>query len=118
MATQTIRDQRQDIDETAVMNKGAETRIFMQELELRKLYDSRNPTGPLPTSLRPVLNKKLQTEGILDSRAIDLTYDAFAGGGDRATETASLDGEISDEYIDYYDFLKIIGPNSISWPRN
>ena len=48
------------------------------------------------------MNRKLQTEG-----AIDLTYEAFSRGVDV--------GE--DEYIGYYDFLKIIGPNSISWPK-
>ena len=37
------------LSKTAVMNKGAETRVFMDELEARGLYDRRNPTGPLPT---------------------------------------------------------------------
>lgn len=43
---------RETLTKTAVMNKGAETYVFMGELETRNLYDPRNPTGPLPTSLR------------------------------------------------------------------
>jgi len=94
---------------TAVMNKGAETRVFMEELEARRLYDPRNPAGPLPTSLRPALNQKLQAEGILDQRAIDGAYEALFG------ERSHLGG--GSEYLDYYEFLKLFGPNSITWPR-
>jgi hypothetical protein len=96
---------------TAVVNKGAETYVFMSELESRKLYDARNPTSPLPTSLRPALNKQLQTEGILDARAIDLAYEGLRIGGDTTLSEAGT------EFMDYYDFLKKIGPNSISWPK-
>lgn len=96
---------------TAVVNKGAETYVFMSELESRKLYDARNPAGPLPTSLRPALNKQLQTEGILDARAIDLAYEGLHIGCDTTLSEAGT------EFIDYYDFLKKIGPNSISWPK-
>jgi hypothetical protein len=109
---------------TAVMNKGAETRVFMEELEARGLYDPRNPAGPLPTSLRPALNQKLQAEGILDPRAIDRTYEALIlrveiiptaeifGGNE-----GKGDGGATAGFIDYYEFLKIFGPNSISWPK-
>ena len=94
------------------MNKGAETYLFMSELESRKLYDPRNPASPLPTSLRPALNKQLQNEGILDDRAIELAYRGLLAGSDR---TASE--EAGAEFMDYYDFLKEIGPNAISWPK-
>ena len=94
---------------TAVMNKGAETRVFMEELEVRGLYDPRNPTGPLPTSLRPALNQRLQAEGVLDRMAIDRAYDVLVGWSQTA--------EPATEYIDYYQFLKMFGPNSISWPK-
>ena len=70
-------DKSPSLSKTAVMNKGAETMVFMQELESRNLYDPRNPTGPLPTSLRPNLNKALQIEGIVDPRAIDRTYEVL-----------------------------------------
>lgn len=100
---------------TAVMNKGAETRVFMEELEARRLYDPRNPTGPLPTSLRPALNRQLQTEGILDKRAIDRTYEAFVGDG--SPRAAMYGGDETAQFIDYYEFLKLFGPNSISWPK-
>ncbi|VEU34743.1 unnamed protein product [Pseudo-nitzschia multistriata] len=101
------------LTKTAIMNKGAETRVFMEELESREMYDPRNPAGPLPTSLRPALNRELEREGIRDARAIDLAYEALIGSGEskgmlRAEQT---------EYIDYYDFLKRIGPNSITWPK-
>lgn len=104
------------LTKTSVMNKGAETRVFMEELESRALYDSRNPTGPLPTSLRPVLNRHLQSEGILDARAIDLAYEALFGGSGDDNGRGLLMGEET-KFIDYYDFLKLIGPNSISWPK-
>ena len=94
---------------TAVMNKGAETRVFMEELEARKLYDPRNPTGPLPTSLRPAVNQQLQAEGILDRKAIDRAYDVLVGWS-QSTEPTT-------EYLDYYEFLKMFGPNSVSWPK-
>lgn len=104
---------------TAVVNKGAETRVFMDEIESRGLYDRRNPTGPLPTSLRPALNKKLQQEG-LDARAVDLVYSAFiAGSGDNKDLTAEQVPKIfrSGEQLDYYEFLQIIGTDAITWPN-
>jgi hypothetical protein len=111
---------------TAVMNKGAETRVLMEELEARGLYDPRNPVGPLPTSLRPALNQKLQAEGILDPRAIDRAYEALLrsgrAGSSPTTEILGSgegkgDGETITGFIDYYEFLKMFGPNSISWPK-
>jgi len=94
---------------TAVMNKGAETRVFMEELEARKLYDPRNPTGPLPTSLRPAVNQRLQAEGILDRKAIDRAYDVLVGWSQTTEPTT--------EYLDYYEFLERFGPNAVSWPK-
>lgn len=117
-------DQSASLAKTAIMNKGAETMVFMQELESRGLYDPRNPTGPLPTSLRPTLNKILQSEGIVDQRAIDRAYEVLfgsveggqkgillGGGGVQAQDTPTT------IYLDYYEFLKVFGPNSISWPK-
>ena len=108
------------LSKTATMNKGAETRVFMEELEDRGLYNPRNPTGPLPTSLRPALNKVLQKEGILDSRAIDITYNAFTAAANTNTNAitnSKEDGDNNGEYVDYYTFLKMIGTDSISWPK-
>lgn len=107
------------LSKTAVMNKGAETRIFMDELESRRLYNPRDPTGPLPTSLRPALNKQLQKEGILDSRAIDVTYEALTDYNNNNNNNAgeNRNSDSGDDFIDYYDFLKMIGTNSISWPK-
>mmetsp|Transcript_9348 Transcript_9348/g.23266 ORF Transcript_9348/g.23266 Transcript_9348/m.23266 type:complete len:248 (+) Transcript_9348:121-864(+) len=116
-------DQSASLAKTAVMNKGAETMVFMQELETRGLYDPRNPTGPLPTSLRPSLNKMLQSEGIIDPRAIDQTYEILFGSGGVGQKGILLGGGDQDQeasttgYLDYYDFLKTFGPNSISWPK-
>mmetsp|Transcript_23437 Transcript_23437/g.44579 ORF Transcript_23437/g.44579 Transcript_23437/m.44579 type:complete len:213 (-) Transcript_23437:68-706(-) len=97
---------------TAIMNKGAETRLYMEELEQRGLYDRRNPTGPLPTSLRPNLNRILQQEGVSQD-AIDLFYDRLAGGGGAVVAGDALfQGR---QAIDYYDFLEFLGKNSITW---
>lgn len=118
-------DKSPSLVKTAVMNKGAETMVFMQELEARGLYDPRNPTGPLPTSLRPSLNKVLQSEGIIDPRAIDRTYEVLYGVGEsrqegilsRDTIAGQGDSPFADGFLDYYDFLKLFGPNSITWPK-
>ncbi|CAB9520682.1 expressed unknown protein [Seminavis robusta] len=106
------------LSKTAVMNKGAETRVYMEELEGRGLYDRRNPTGPLPSSLRPAMNRAIQAEG-LDKRAVDLVFRSFSSG--------SRDGTLSTEQIDrifqgrdemdYYDYLKIVGTDSVRWPN-
>ncbi|KAL7566738.1 hypothetical protein ACA910_017788 [Epithemia clementina (nom. ined.)] len=105
------------LDKTVGMNKGAETRVYMKELEKRGLYDRRNPAGPLPTSLRPQLNAILNKEDI-DYRARDLVYDAILRGDEQYRR------EISPEQLervfrgsmDYYGFLDLLGKSSISWP--
>lgn len=104
------------LSKTSVMNKGAETRVFMDELENRGLYDRRNPTGPLPTSLRPVLNQKLQMEG-LDPRALDLVFSALASERGELSSQQIQTAFQGKEEIDYYDFLKIIGTDSVLWPN-
>ena len=102
-------------DKTAVMNKGAETRVYMEQLEARGLYDRRNPTGPLPSSLRPKLNVLLQKEG-LEAATVDRTYDAL-----RAGESTDLTAQQVDKVfggkneLDYYDFIKLLGRDSIFW---
>jgi len=100
------------------MNKGAETYLFMEELEARGLHDPRNPAGPLPTSLRPVLNRELQAEGVLDPRAIDRAYEALVVA---TTQQQPRDGDTTANddagFIDYYDFLKLFGPNSVTWNK-
>ena len=107
------------LTKTAVMNKGAETRVFMEELERRQMYDRRNPTGPLPTSLRPALNRQLQSEK-LDPRAVDLVYNAFSSKVNKESGISSdqIDKLFQDrQEMDYYDFLKMIGPDSKRWPK-
>jgi hypothetical protein len=105
------------LSKTAVMNKGGETRVFMEELEKRGLYDRRNPTGPLPTSLRPALNKQLQAEG-LDPRAIDLVFRAFSGGKSNGATAAQIEKLFGGkDEMDYYDFLNIVGTESVLWPN-
>ena len=109
-------DASASLSKTAVMNKGAETRVFMEELERRGLYDARNPMGPLPTSLRPTLNQQLQSEGILDNRAIDRTYETLIVGEGSRSELLRAD-DATTKFLDYYDFLKLFGPSSITWPK-
>lgn len=46
----------------------------------------------------------------LDDRVVDLVYDALF------EKERSLDGDV-EEFLDYYDFLKKINPNSVSWPK-
>lgn len=108
------------LTKTAIMNKGAETRVYMEELESRNLYDKRNPTGPLPTSLRPKLNQQIQNEGI-DTQTIDFIWNALITNGKTSSNelTAKQIEEIfhGQNEIDYYDFLKIIGTESIMWPN-
>jgi hypothetical protein len=101
------------LSKTAIMNKGAETKVFMDQLEERGLYDKRNPTGPLPTSLRPQLNRVLQEEGV-DPTTSDRVYQALGGrdGRLRAEQVKQIFG--SD--MDYYGFLELIGKESITWP--
>ena len=76
---------------TVVMNKSAETGVFMGELERRGMYDPRNPTGPLPTSLRPRLNAAIGAEPI-DPTASRLVFRALAGAeAGEATPVLSSD---------------------------
>jgi len=125
------------LDKTALMNKGAETALYMQQLEQAGLYDPRNPTGPLPTSLRPKLNAILQQEG-LQQATVDRIYDLIATeGADSSRKVVTIqsvtdhwfvgasndknqnDGDRivsnNDATLDYYDFVKLLGAETISW---
>jgi len=121
------------LSKTAVVNKGAETAIYMDELERRGLYDRRNPTGPLPTNLRPEMNKVLEKEG-LGEDTVDVVFDALVGaggdaGGSSAGAATSAGGESlltreglervfgERDVIDYYGFLELVPNNRINWPR-
>lgn len=104
------------LSKTAIMNKGAETKIFMDELEARGLYDRRNPTGPLPTSLRPKLNQQLEQEGI-DPAVVDRVFLMFNGekpGG--LTYEHIREAFQGKKALDYYSFVDLFGKESISWP--
>lgn len=105
------------LTKTATMNKGAETRVFMDELERRGLFDRRNPTGPLPTSLRPKLNQQLEKES-LDSSVVSQVYAALNGGkqGDLTVERLqeTFGGQ---DALDYYAFLDLLEKESIIWPQ-
>lgn len=109
------------LTKTVTMNKSAETKVFMDELENRGLYDKRNPTGPLPTSLRPKLNKLLQDEQV-DPDASNVVFEKLSGRSD-TLKSSQLKGVFSgddddnnDNYLDYYGFLELIGKESIKWP--
>ena len=99
-------------DKTAIMNKGAETRLYMDQLTARGLYDARNPTGPLPTSLRPALNHILQQEGVSEAAATLLLERITSGPSSPNMMENLFQGRNA---IDYYDFLEFLGKNSISW---
>ncbi|KAL3916343.1 MAG: hypothetical protein SGILL_005222 [Bacillariaceae sp.] len=116
---------------TASMNKGAETRIYMDLLEARKLYNPRDPTGPLPTSLRPQLNRLLQEEGIDKAtthrvfRALLLLSndDDKTTGMTTTTKTTTIKvGDLKERFnnehpMDYYEFIELIGgKETIYWP--
>jgi hypothetical protein len=105
------------LTKTATMNKGAETRVYMDELERRGLYDKRNPTGPLPTSLRPKLNQQLGQEGV-DPVVVERVFKAINGGsgGDLTVERLKEAFQGQDA-LDYYSFLDLIGKESIVWPE-
>ena len=135
---------RSSLPKTAVMNKGAETDVYMLELVQRGLYDPRNPTGPLPTSLRPTLNRVLQQEGmrsvgnqnnkdkdettndlIVDTRVIDRTYEILlplmqqldADRNSSRSEGNDAATPATTQFLDYYEFLKLYDPNTIAWPK-
>ena len=110
---------------TVMMNKSAETAVFMGELERRGMYDPRNPTGPLPTSLRPRLNAAVGAEPI-DPAASRLVFRALAGAeageatpvlsSDRLARALSAPGEEA-EILDYYSFQALIGRYArLVWP--
>lgn len=110
---------------TAVMNKSAETALFMAALAQRGLYDPRNPAGPLPTSLRPALNTALQAEGV-DAAAAHIVYRALAGGAPGGEGGASLTAQrlertyreaTGGQPLDYYSFQALVGHQArIVWP--
>ena len=114
------------LDKTALMNKGAETALYMQQLESAGLYDPRNPTGPLPTSLRPHLNARLQQQG-LERSTVDRIYDLIAAGGDskKVVTAQSVTDNLfgagasrkQDGMLDYYEFVHLLGTESISWEQ-
>jgi hypothetical protein len=104
------------LGKTAVMNKGAETAIYMNQLESRGLYDRRNPAGPLPTSLRPQLNKQIQKEGITDAQVIKRAFDVLADPKRGLITQESIRNAYQEkDALDYYSFLEIIGKESIQW---
>jgi len=108
------------LTKTATMNKGAETALYMSELERLGLYDRRNPAGPLPTALRPKLNSALDTEGI-DPEASAVVFDALAGINedmekDKRLTPKKLDKIYESEVaLDYYSFLDLIGKRNVFW---
>ena len=103
------------------MNKSAETAIFMAELEKRGLYDPRNPAGPLPTSLRPLLNQKVGGDGV-DPRVARAAYRALSGGESGPLSVARLDATLraadgreeggGAPALDYYSFQGLMGRNA------
>lgn len=105
----------QSLTKTATMNKGAETMLFMEELGKRGLYDKRNPVGPLPTSLRPQLNKLLQREGV-DPNTSKRIFEAL-GGVNGLLEIDMLRDRLSSKPMNYYDFIELVGKDvKILWP--
>ena len=103
------------LSKTAIMNKGAETRVFMEQLEDRGLYHKHNPAGPLPTSLRPQLNAILQSEGT-DHKTVEKIFKALGGNGGFLKKDV-LRGTFSSKAIDYYDFIDMVGKDTVSWPN-
>ncbi len=85
---------------TVAINKNAETAVYMRELEQRRLYNRNDPTGPLPTSLRPALDAQLSRESI-NPEASKLAF--------RALRDAPT--------LDWFSFLERIGAEQVVWPR-
>lgn len=110
-------------EKTATMNKSAETAVFMAELERRRLYDRRNPTGPLPTSLRPVLNAQIGEEDV-DPLAVRACFRALRGDGDgrlTAERLAQTFRKASggEDVLDYYSFLELVKQATrVFWPAD
>ena len=86
---------------TVAINKNAETAVYMRELEQRRLYNRNDPTGPLPTSLRPALDAQLSRESI-NPEASKLAF--------RALQNAPTP-------LDWFSFLERIGAEQVAWPR-
>ena len=86
---------------TVAINKNAETAVYMRELEQRRLYNRNDPTGPLPTSLRPALDAELSRESI-NPEASRLAF--------RALQNAPTP-------LDWFSFLERIGAEQVVWPR-
>jgi hypothetical protein len=112
-------DKEQSLAKTASMNKSAETRVFMSLLEQEGLYNPRDPTGPLPMSLRPQLNHKLEQQGI-DREATKRVFNALqkeVGGG--LASPLSIDAllqQLEQQPLDFNRFLDLLGTSSICWP--
>ena len=70
--------------------------------EQRRLYDAHDPTGPLPTSLRPALDAQLSREPI-SPEAARLAFRAL-----RDDAPAPLD---------WFSFLERVGAEQVVWPR-
>merc|ERR1712071_555778 len=111
----------------------------MDQLERRGLYDRRNPSGPLPTSLRPQLNDELMREG-LNIDALNVVFDALvknqsndSSDGEREKDMLTKKdleriyeknqndgngiGDVNDKALDYYGFINLIGAEKINWPN-
>jgi hypothetical protein len=121
---------------TATMNKNAETAVYMAELESRGMYNPRNPAGPLPTSLRPALDRAIETGGINPQsvgaifRALAANERSGSGSGgagasvlsasglERAFSQAATDlGTGEPTTLDYYGFLHLIQREvPVVWP--
>ena len=108
---------------TVTVNKSAETSVFMAELERRELYDRRNPTGPLPTSLRSALDKQVQADGV-DAAAARKCFRALLGGdvepgalltAERLERTIRV-ATGGERALDYYSFQTLVTEQSrIVW---
>ena len=72
----------------------------MRTQERRRLYDSNDPTGPLPTSLRPALDAQLSREPV-SPEASKLAFRALRGA----------------PTLDWFSFLDRIGAEEVVWPR-
>jgi hypothetical protein len=111
------------LSKTATVNKSIETRIYMTLLEQYKLYNPRDPTGPLPTSLRPKLNDILQNNDNVDIEIIHRVYAALCKDIQSTTSTTTttttttakegfsakqLQNRFKNHSMDYYEFLELI----------
>jgi len=85
---------------TAAINKNAETAVYMRQLEQRRLYNRNEPTGPLPTSLRPALDDQLSREPISPA-ASRLAFRALRD---------------ADGPLDWFSFLNRVGAEKVEWP--